>query len=375
MFAVPFHSLREVLWENLLPGMVVLEGVSVNGSLPVELLRYPVLTESLIDGMRQKYHFLRGRRVTVGISSGPADYKRIEIVQRRINSLNLMRKDVKEQRLRFAANETSEEARTFLIKDRFNSFVLPVALPEQPPSLFDRSSHAITLQEMLTGRLREKLNLPEDVPAVLHLVVDYSYSMNTMRKLEYVIGAVNQFYKYLTESLLNTKIRLYVFSENCAEARFPLVGREIERKNTNYAAFMRTILRNRQSDVPNHVILFTDGVPSDAAEAQATGVKLKTNRVDYSQIVFRLNDDLRHEVAGTNTESLDGYALEHASGNEIVLDDRAFEEKKRRLYEIFTRVAECCGGNQIIVDVYEMAGLIFVESYDRYLGLLSLPNQ
>ncbi|MFP4212221.1 MAG: hypothetical protein ACLFR8_13335 [Alkalispirochaeta sp.] len=52
-------------------------------------------------------------------------------------------------------------------------------------------------------------------------------------------------------------------------------------------------------------------------------------------------------------------------------------EKQNRIntrFERFTRVAEAAGGNQIVLTVYDALGLLTMDVYDRYIGLLTLVS-
>lgn len=96
--------------------------------------------------------------------------------------------------------------------------------------MFSHLAEKVTLADVLSGKLKDKFRLPEDVEVMLHLVVDYSYSMNTMDKLDLVMAAVNLFYIHISECMLNVKLQLYVFSENCVQAKFPLSERKLSVK-------------------------------------------------------------------------------------------------------------------------------------------------
>ena len=85
-----------------------------------------------------------------------------------------------------------------LIKDIYNSFELKIQ-SNNAPSMFSHLAEKVTLGDVLSGKLKDKFRLPEDVEVILHLVVDYSYSMNTMDKLDIVMAAVNLFYTHISE--------------------------------------------------------------------------------------------------------------------------------------------------------------------------------
>ena len=262
MLEIPgFKSLRKILWKNLDPGMIVIGGVKVNNGLPLELVNYPALT---VISLFHRYLIQREKENVI--------QKKGIILPEGIQLLS-----------------TPYINKDYLIKDTYNSF--EVKIPNSnPPSMFSHLEEKITLADILTGKLKDKFRLPEDVDVMLHLVVDYSYSMNTMDKLDLVIAAVNLFYTHISECMLNVKLQLYVFSEVCIPAKFPLSGKEIERKGTHYGSFMKKVLPHRNLDIINKVILFTDGEPTDKTDAILTGNKMKNLKVDYTQIVFDTMD-------------------------------------------------------------------------------------
>ena len=120
--------------------------------------------------------------------------------------------------------------------------------------------------------------------------------MDSGGKLDLVLSALNNFYKYISEVLLNTKIKLYVFSDTCIPADYPLKGSEIKRGDTNYSAFIKKVLHFRDKEVHNKIILFTDGQPTDRLEALKMAELIKKNKIDYTQLIFDIKDEQRHEI-------------------------------------------------------------------------------
>lgn len=393
MLEIPgFKCLRKVLWKDLDSGMIVIGGIKVNNGLPLELVNYPALTISLIRDLANKYHFLPNKEVIVAEVSRGESASRMSMgfrtIEKRLKQFNNLRDAIQRERENVIQKKslvlppnvsllsTPYIEKEYLIKDTFNSF--EVKIPKNDlPSMFSHLEEKITLADILTGRLKDKFKLPEDVDVMLHLVVDYSYSMNTMDKLNLVIAAVNLFYTHISECMLNVKIQLYVFSETCIPAKFPLSGKEIERKNTHYGSFMKKVLHHRNLDIINKVILFTDGEPTDMSDAIVTGNKMKNLKVDYTQIIFDINEDRRTEYQGlTGKEKiLDGFMAGKNHGlTSVRLNDNEWKNRKAEIFESFTEVAHACGGNQIIINVYELMSLISVEVYDHYMGLLTLSR-
>ena len=408
-------QLKKVPWLQLRPGMVYAGGIKINGVVPYELRGFPVLTGELLDELYGKYQFLRDRSVQVLDSDSgfdPAAGRRLLAdTDKRIGGLEVFRQDhfsEKGQLLgQFAKNaewrdffsgiaegqllavplvHTPAVAPSHLVADRFSSFSVPYnVLPGdmQIPSMFGRPDLQVTLENLFAGRLAEQLNLPKDREIRLHIVIDYSYSMEQNGKLQVAVDTANYLYKKLQAFLKNTDIRLYVFSDTAREAGYPLRGKEIPKQDTNYGAFMKKVLANRaggsRKGVRDKVILITDGEPSDRNEALLTAEKLKVQRVDYTQIIFDFNEELEELTVfdGNAVQVRDGYADRNTVDDNAVTRQMTPEELDRRkqgFFDTFTRIAETAGGNQIIIRVYEMLKLLSVEVYDRYLGLLTLAT-
>ncbi len=393
MLEIPgFKSLRKVLWKDLDSGMIVVGGVKVNNGLPLELATFPALTISLIHELTNKYHFLPNREIIVAEANRGESPSRMSMgfrtIEKRLKQFNDFREVIQKERDLLVEKKgiilpadapiisTPYVNTEQLIKDSYNSFELKIPRTNLP-SMFSHLAEKITLADILSGKLKDKFRLPEDAEIMLHLVVDYSYSMNTMDKLDMVIAAVNLFYTHISECMLNVKLQLYVFSENCIQAKFPLGGKEIERKGTHYGSFMKKVLHHRNPDIINKVILFTDGEPSDKTDAIMTGNKMKKLKVDYTQIIFDINEDRRVEYRGlTGSEkSIDVFLPNSPPGvTPIRLSDVDWNNRKAEIYEIFTEVAHACGGNQVIINIYELMSLISVEVYDHYMGSLTLSR-
>lgn len=392
-----YKGFRKILWQNLEPGMVYLGGVNLSQGEIVELKNYTVLTKELISKLLAKYHFLKNKTVIVAEStqdSSPLNLQeQLKEKEKRLSKFNEFRQEYLENKQNLIEKhsliiepqtpllETKVVEQDFLIKDHYNSFSIPIEKEEndEVPSFVNRINTNITFADIISGKLKEKFNLPDDKQVILHLVVDYSYSMGAMQKLDFVISAVHSFYKYISEFFLNTKIKLYVFSNECKPVQFPINGREIPREETYYSTFIKKVLHHKDSDIYNKVILFTDGQPSDFENAIELGKKLKRNKVDYTQLIFFINDDIRYEYVGDVPDNFikDGYVSEDnlPPGVKLrTLTEKELEMRKKEYLDQFTQFAEACGGNQIVMSIYDFTNLISVECYDRYVGMLTLAN-
>lgn len=390
-----FKGMKKIPWKDLEPGMIYLGGIKVAQNEIDELKNYPVLTPELIVQLKSKYHFLNEKFVLVAesnLESSPFTLQ--DDIQKKEKSVvtfnefrNLYTNDkknlIQKHGLLIQPDEsllnTKVVEQDYLIKDKYNSFFVPIqSNPAEIPSFLNRLDMNLTLADILSGRLKEKFNLPSDKKVYLHLVVDLSFSMDAMNKLEYVLSSVHSFYKYISEFFLNTKIKLYVFSNQCALVKFPISGREITREDTYYTSFMKKILYNRENDVYNKVVLFTDGQPTDLEDSIQLASQFKTNKIDFTQIVFFVNEDIRYEVDNVPSGiSRDGCLTEEKLPKGAVkrtLSDTELEVKKKEYLNSFTRFAEAAGGNQIIISLYDFINLIAVECYDKYVGSITLAD-
>lgn len=391
-------NIRKVRWNNLNPGSIILSGVTVNGSSLPELRNFPVITKHLLHDLRVKYQFLQEREFLVadalynytpGILSdtlNEAERGRTVINQLRDEYQNqkkmILHKCGIDESFDIPIIGTDNVEKDFLIRDSYNSFSYMYGLDENlnsTPSFFHRMDLSLSISDLITNRLQEKFNLPEDNEINLHLVADLSKSMDSGGKIDILLAAVNSFYRYITSALKNTNINLYVFADECRPADSPLTGREIDRGNTSYSAFMKKVLHYRDRDVKNMIILFTDGEPTDRSETMKMAKLIKKNKIDYTQIIFNIKEEQRHEVKFTNSGAsivIDKVVEELTDDmTQVELSDDELDEKLKRLFSGFTEIAETCGGNQIILKINELLSIVTVECYDKYLGLLTLMSR
>ncbi len=392
-------NIRKVKWKYLKAGSIVLSGVKINDLVIPELTNFPVLTNNLLNELFVKYKFLGDREVV--IADALYNFSPVEISQKlkkqeeTRNKFNLYRKEFIYQKkmilhdleidslLDVPIIDTENVEKDYLIKDNFNSFSYMYGLNQNLdliPSLFHRIDLTMSISDLLTNRLNSKFNLPEDKEILLHLVVDYSNSMDSAGKLDLVLSTVNSFYKYITDILVNTKINLYVFSDTCIPAAYPLHGSEIKRGDTNYSSFIKKVLHFKDKDVHNKIILFTDGQPTDRMEALKMAELVKKNKIDYTQLIFDIKEEQRHEVTfpkGVVSSSIIDNVVEDMDDNmtRVELTDDALDNKMKGIYKDFTKIAENCGGNQIILKINELIRIVSIECYDRYLGLLTLATK
>jgi len=392
------HNIRQTTWRLLRPGMVVLHGFTLNGSTLPELMGYPVLTSALVEKLYTRYRLLHNRTVIVAdIQPGFHAYDishGIREKQERLTTFNAFRNQFNEEKSRILSElnlppdldlplfKTEYVERDILIKDTYNSFSYLYGLenPESTiPSLLDHLDLVLSLGDLLTNRLTGKFSIPDDREVMLHLVVDYSRSMESAGKLEIALSCIDVFEDFISKIMKKTRIQLYAFSDICRPVDRPLSSREMEGGETNYASFMKKILHLRDRDVHNKVILFTDGRPSDKTEAIKMASLFKKNKIDYTQLVFDIREEQREEIIidGSYDLSLtvDSIIRDEDLAENMTrktLDNEELDAKMTDLFKDFTDIAEAAGGNQIIVKINSLIKMVSIECYDRYMGLLTL---
>ena len=392
-------GIKKIRWKFLRPGIIMISGAAVNGAPIPELINFPVITPQLLDDLLKKYRFSSDREVIVAepvYNYSPYDLSEIlnQYNKKRTHINNLREQYLSEKQMLFFEESFNENPgiplistnavdRDFLIKDNYNSFSYLYGLNKNLnmiPSFFHEIDLKMSISDLLTGCISEKYNIPEDKEVLIHLAVDFSKSMDSMGKLDLAVAAAENFSKTIPAVFSNTKIRLYVFSDVCLPALLPIRKSTVSRGDTSYAGFMKKILHFRDRNVYNKVIVFTDGLPTDRTDALKTSELFRKNKIDYTQIIFDIKNEQRHEI-----EFLDPSEREYTVDNvvedvtdkmvRVELDDDALDNKMKRIFSDFTEIANACGGNQIILKINKFINLLTVECYDRYAGLLTLAEK
>ena len=244
------------------------------------------------------------------------------------------------------------------------------------PSFFHEAELKIKVGELLAGRLSDALALPSDRPVRLHLVVDYSFSMKQHLKLEIAASAANYLADKLPRMLGNTQVYLYAFSDTCRRTDPPFTGKDIPKNDTNYATFMCQVLKYHDASRHNTTILITDGIPSDYSEAMKMGRLMQKPGIDYTQIMLSMSErfeEITDDVPGLVIKDRIVDPDSIISGvNRREYSDSEVETAHKRIGDTFTSIADACNGNQIIMKVDPALRVVMIESFDRYMGLLSL---
>lgn len=382
-------DVRRISWAALPVGVVIIDGVRINGALPEELRAYPVVDASLRRRLFERYHFRGDHPVTVAAFYSPdSAYRHAETIRaldERIRAGAPLRTEVAAERqfwglhsdraAGFESPHLTESSR--LVKDVYNSFTVSTARPGPVPSLLNTGpSTDISLAGIVSGLVSGRRYFPEDVPLVLHCALDVSFSMKDRDRIRHGIAVVNRLAAQIPAVMPGTRVRAYLFSDETREVSLPVEKIPVSCEGTQQARVLQRVLRNADSSKRNMLVVVSDGEPQDLPETLQAAEKLKADRLDYLQILLHTDDDLRHEVVSARGE----FEVKDNTISEsdlpadriLTLDADALKARLDTRFENFTRVAEIAGGNQVVLTEFTALGLVTVELYDRYVGLLSL---
>ncbi len=362
---------QEVLWSRLEPGMIFIDGLQINGTIPEEFRDYPVLNSSMISNLRQKYRLRKDRHVRVltpdsNMLSPNECVDAINRTDRKLKVLNGFRQTVRGQYNDFAI-PAHTALKSFLVQN--DSLIFPFGHAPRQPSLLNRLDHAVGIADVLTKTVAAEYNFPAEKPIRIHLVADYSYSMKITGRDVYVQSALNLFYTYLKKLLPLAEFRLYGFSDECREIQYPVTGVEIPRKETHYESFIRKVLHHADRGIPDVVLLLTDGLPTDFNAAMKRLKVFPGLKIDYIQCIFNIEGDKREIGEGSDLETLDGYITDENPDTRC-LSDAEYTKLMKDIKRDHSELAETAKGCQVILHVDKALSLVSVECFDRWLGSL-----
>jgi hypothetical protein len=199
--------------------------------------------------------------------------------------------------------------------------------------------------------------------------------MKSRGRIPHGLNAVNQLVRQIPAVMPSTRFIGYHFSDSARRVRIPTERTPVRSGGTNFGEAIRTVLAGAERERRNACIVITDGEPSDGTEALRYARKLRERSIDYTQILLHTDEDLRREVTTTPGEF---NVRDNIVAEEDVADDRIvtltgteLDRRRERRFDTFTRIAEVAGGNQVILTEFSALGLVSVELYDRYVGVLS----
>jgi hypothetical protein len=372
----------------------VLDGPRVSGSLPEELRDFPVIDRRLRDQLFRKYYFRAAHPVTVGFATQPGAGARLarEVgeMDRRLRAGKELAGDIARDYRRFAIDPSSDRAfeaeqltePSCLVKDVFNSFVARLGAETARPSFIDPylggEATDIGLGSIVSDLIAGRRRLPIDEEISIHIAFDVSYSMKSRARIPHGLVAMNRLSRRLPLVMPATRVRGYHFSSISRRVDLPTERVSVPAEGTKQALAFRTVLGAMEPGRRNVLILITDGEPEDLAESLRAAEKARAAELDYTQILLHTDSDLAHEVHARPGE--------FAVRDRMIADDRisedriiklsaeAVQDRREKRFRDFTRIAETAGGNQVVLTEFAALGLVGVELYDRYVGLLSLSR-
>lgn len=416
-------GIDEVRWKELPSGIVVLRAPLVNG-LPIpELSAYPPLNDAKREELFARYHFLAEHKVLVAYPGNrawaPLLAREIRTLDGRVTAVREAHRLVNAARSGLAGlsdvtaagvgrgdpatgrddpdvgrgepdgagesllHRPSLFVSNRLVKDTYNSFTVTLPSGAEVPS-FLHASRETSLASVLLAEIAGRPYWPVDEPVRLHIGVDVSYSMKARGKLPYVEECLRQMQSFFGTVLERTEIVLYLFSDRARRVEGRLTSGALQMGNLRHGETMfeplyRRVLANRSAARRNKLFVITDGEPSDVIAARSAAELLALHEVDYTQILLHFDDELRRVFEGPDsTSATDGIVETGPDESDVpfrALSDEELDRDVTRRLDTFTSIAEAAGGNQIVLTVYPVLGLLSLELYDRYLGLLTLLDR
>jgi len=382
-------EVRRVSWAGLPLGAIILDGPIVAGALPPELREFPVVDRMLREELYRKYQFRPDHPVTIAGALDRLAAQRfaedVAALDRRLRAAQPLSREVMEEYSRFELDPSRDFAAESprlteserLVKDHYNSFAVPVGREGPIPTLV-RSPFAqdVSTAGVIAGLLTGRPLLPRDEALTLHLALDVSFSMKRRDRIPQGLAAFNRIARQIPAAMPGTRIVGYMFSHSAREVRLPADRAALRAEDTRQAELFTTVLRRRDPDRRNKLVVITDGEPSDLATTLRRAEALRRESVDYTQILLHTDEDLRHEVThgGGEFEIRDNLIVDEIVPEDriVTLSEEALCERREGRFSDFTRIAEIAGGNQVVLTEFAVLGLVTVEIYDRYVGLLSL---
>ncbi len=382
-------EIRKVPWDSLRTGMIIVSGLTVNGELPRPLIDYPILNSEILSYL-DKTFVIKPRIVSVIEGSlVPKNFGmklRDEIVRlQRIQKFSMDYMTLKKTILLKSYGSTDFLIPAYknpilikpdtLILNRFSTLKehsSPDGEPQNLPSIFRMTQKPLSMSDLFNKEVMESCHLPEDSPGMLHVAVDFSFSMKD--KMAYVIEAVNSLCQFIKSGFPKTKFLVYAFSDDCRVVQPPIGKNIVSMKETSYGSFIRKVLHNRDKTIPNKIILLTDGRPSDHQDAVKYMGNFEKQQIDYCQIVFK-------NVHDRYTKRTDLPIVDGTVESTDFLPETEFTEKEKKDIEerekvLFTDLADKANGNQVMLAYNEILQFVLVEYWDRYMGIRTvLKNQ
>lgn len=414
----PGARLRQVPWESLPLGCVVLQWPRVHGSGLPELEGYPVMTASLRSRLWERCLFMRGRSVAIADPDALADlgdppaffreaFPRARDFLSACRELGCQRELARDAALRgegagaaLGSTLAFEQTSYTLVKDWMASVGRILKDPARGASLLpgatvagsdgtDRELGAL-VGDMLAGRIRI---LPrEDV--IVDICLDVSWSMACTGKADWFLG---EFALFLAPLVMRLPLATWRIMLAGGEARYldwdrmprsangivelprvkDLLHRMgVESGETDFAPFLRLVLKSQDTLADRggrHLcILVTDGDCRDRDLSLRLLEKLPARGVDYLQLVIHHEDDWAEGVeVRAGLDGRDNIVDEADIRPEDKVIRRSPDELRamgeRRLRDV-TDLAEAARGGQLVLTWDPLFRLVCIDVWQRWMA-------
>ncbi|MDH5656589.1 MAG: hypothetical protein OEZ34_11805 [Spirochaetia bacterium] len=379
--------IKTVLWNDLKPGMIILENIDVAGRPLADTIGLMPLDEEKIQRIRKEIHLSKDRPIRVMFVGNSAHAetiaRRLQAEERQIRRVNHFRKKIKDvfDSLDVEPGELYLPEKDLIVPDRllmdyYNSIHLKT-IPQRLPSYIHDLEQSLNFADMITGSLPSKLKLPQGEPCVLHIVLDASYSVKGVGLGDIFKETANFLGERIQAAFKMTEVRPYVFSDECKRVEFPVRMQAIPNRGTSYASFLRSIISNRDRQKRNLVLLITDGEPEDLENCKSLARTFRKFEMDFIQICFVMNrkTDVLMVPRGTKLNKIDGIILKGSQGELYpVASDAEFTKFENQKFDRFTDFADMVNGNQIVIKEEEALSAFAIDVYDRYMGILTVAD-
>jgi hypothetical protein len=396
------RGIRRCLWEKLPLGSVVIDWPAIHGASIPELTAYPLVTERLRSILFSKYKFLEGRTVTIAdpslgldepaVSRATLEARRIldglpaiTALKRALRSRLFAKPDAREGLASIGRYDSGPYA---LVKDWMRSVAGIVRDDEDFGSRLGSAPGeglGTVLGRLLAGSLRA---LPSASSSIADIGIDVSFSMTASGKAELAWRALAEMIPPLAHRLGTSRWRLWLVAGRASEVDWSRYDREdppameglmakhrLIPEETKFEPFFRELLLSEPVAGRRLCLLVTDGACQDRAAALRSAERLGREGIEFVQLVLHADGEYRESVEAEDDRRFkDGVILESDIAESDRVRARSDEELAaycaERLREA-TDIAEAARGGQLILTWYPVFGLVALDLYERYLGLLT----
>jgi len=387
---------------------VILDWPTIHGSSIPELASYPVVTERLRSALFAKYKFLEGRTVTIADPSLGLDEEAVSqaaLEARRIlDGLSAIRGLKRRLRSRILGGPDAREGLAslglydsgpyVLVKDWMRSLSgilredadFGAALGFGPsPGGDEGEDLGAVLGRLLAGSLKA---LPSASSSIVDVGIDVSFSMTSSGKAEFAWRSLAEILPPLAKRLGTSHWRLWLAAGKASEVDWSrydpddppamerlLATHRLLPEETRFESFFREVLYAGPAAGRRLCVLVTDGDCQDRPAALRSAERLGREGIEYAQLVLHAKGEYRESVEiSDDSRAKDGVVMEKDildSDRVRIRSDEELEAFCAERLRQATDIAEAARGGQLILTWYPVFGLVALDIYERYLGLLT----